>query len=62
MPKGMSQYMRDQRVELLRKMKGSDFAMTVASDFVCLSKDERAKAVRVLGALNDTINREEGAE
>jgi hypothetical protein len=42
-------------------MKGSDFAMAVASDFICLAKEERAKAVRVLSSLNETINKEEAA-
>jgi hypothetical protein len=61
MPKG-AQYKRDQRVDALRKMKGSDFVMTsVAGDFVLLAKEERTAAVRMLSALNETINKEQSA-
>lgn len=42
-------------------MAGADFAMEVARDFVFLSKQERANAVRMLSALNETINRESAA-
>lgn len=37
---------------------GTDFAMEVARDMVVLPKDERGKAIRMLTALNETINRE----
>lgn len=46
------------RVSDLKKMSGTDFAMEVAKDMVMLPKDERGKAIRMLSALNDTINRE----
>lgn len=60
MPKGIN--LREQRIQALKKMKGSDFVMsTVATDFVLLAKEERAKAVRMLAALNDTISKEEAA-
>lgn len=59
MPKGVPQHKRDQRIEALQKMKGSDFAMSVAPDFICLVKDERTRAVKVLAALDETINKQE---
>lgn len=45
----------------MKAMAGADFAMEVARDFVFLSKQERANAVRMLSALNETINRESAA-
>ena len=39
-------------------MSGTDFAMQVATDLVGLQKEERGKAIRMLTALNETINRE----
>lgn len=46
------------RVSDLKKMSGTDFAMEVAKDMVMLPKEERGKAIRMLSALNETINRE----
>ena len=57
MPKGMTQ--RDQRIAQLKKMRGQDFAMQVAPDFLVLTKEERSKAVRFLTTLNETVTREE---
>jgi len=57
MPKGQPK--RDQRMEALKKMRGNDFAMTVAPDFICLAREERTKAVRVLSALDETITKQE---
>lgn len=48
----------DPRITQLKAMAGADFAMEVARDFVFLAKQERASAVRMLTALNETINRE----
>jgi hypothetical protein len=59
MPTKASQ--RDQRIQSLKKMRGSDFAMEIASDFVVLPKAERAAAVRMLTALSETIDREAAA-
>jgi hypothetical protein len=44
-------------------MSGTDFALEVTKDLVMLQKEERSKALRMLTALNETINREaaEGA-
>jgi hypothetical protein len=39
-------------------MGGSEFALQVAQELVVLPKDERGKAIRMLTALNETINRE----
>ncbi|HYC46446.1 MAG TPA: hypothetical protein VED01_13315 [Burkholderiales bacterium] len=39
-------------------MSGTDFALEVTKDLVMLQKDERGKALRMLTALNETINRE----
>lgn len=46
------------RISELKKMNGTDFAMEVTKDLVMLAKDERGKAIRMLTALNETINRE----
>jgi phage anti-repressor protein len=56
MPKGKSS--ADSRVSDLKKMSGTDFAMEVTKDIVMLPKEERGKAIRMLTALNETINRE----
>ena len=48
----------DERIAELRSMPGSDFAMEMARDFVFLTKPERARAVRMLTAINETIDRE----
>lgn len=56
MPKGKTK--GDTRVSDLRKMSGTDFAMEVATDLVVLPQTERGKAIRMLTALNETINRE----
>jgi hypothetical protein len=56
MPKGKS--VSDSRVSDLKKMTGADFALEVTKDLVILPKDERGAAIRMLTALNDTINRE----
>jgi hypothetical protein len=58
MPKGKPASSTDPRISQLKAMAGTDFAMEVARDFVFLSRDERASAVRMLSALNETINRE----
>ena len=58
MPKPKQTTSNDARIAELRKMAGADFAMEVARDFVLLPKPERATAVRMLSALNETINRE----
>jgi hypothetical protein len=56
MPKGKST--TDTRTAELKKMSGTDFAMEVTKDLVMLPKDERGKALRMLTALNETIERE----
>jgi hypothetical protein len=56
MPKGKS--VSDSRVSDLKKMTGADFALEVTKDLVVLPKDERGKAIRMLTALNETIDRE----
>jgi hypothetical protein len=56
MPKGKST--TDTRISDLRKMSGADFALEVTKDLVVLPKDERSKAIRMLTALNETIERE----
>jgi len=56
MPKPKSS--AESRVNELRKMSGTDFALEVTKDLVMLQKDERGKALRMLTALNETINRE----
>jgi hypothetical protein len=56
MPKGKSS--TDSRISDLKKMGGSEFALQVAQELVVLPKDERGKAIRMLTALNETINRE----
>ena len=45
----------------LKKMTGTDFALEVTKDLVMLQKDERGKALRMLTALNETIDRESAA-
>lgn len=60
-PKGIANQKRDQRIEALHKMTGQDYAMSVATDFICLKPDERKKAVRVLSALDTTIEKEMAA-
>jgi hypothetical protein len=56
MPK--HQTARDQRIDRLKKMKGADFALEIAPDFIVLPTTERAATLRVLTALSETINRE----
>jgi hypothetical protein len=51
----------DVRSSELRKMAGTDFALEVTKDLVLLAKDERSKAIRMLTALNQTIDRESEA-
>jgi len=60
MPKGTPNT-SEARVAQLKSMNGADFAMQVARDFVLLSKEQRANAVRMLSALNETINKESTA-
>jgi hypothetical protein len=56
MPKGKTN--TDSRISDLRKMTGTDFALQATRDLVVLPPEERSKAIRVLTALNETINRE----
>lgn len=56
MPKPKSS--AETRLNDLKKMSGTDFALEVTKDLVMLQKDERGKALRMLSALNETINRE----
>lgn len=46
------------RLSELKKMSGTDFALEVTKDLVMLQRDERATAIRMLTALDQTINRE----
>ena len=55
MPKGKP---AEPSISELKKMTGSDFALGVWRDLLLLAKDERAKAVRLLNALNTSIDRE----
>ena len=48
----------DARIADLQKMSGHDFAMEVSRDLIVLPKDERAKAVRMITIINDTITKE----
>lgn len=61
MPKVAQTSSNHLRMTKLRAMPGTDFAMEVARDFVLLAQPERANALRMLAALNDTINRESAA-
>ena len=56
MPKGTPNI--DARINELKRTTGQDFAMRVATDMILLPKDEREKALRMLGAINDTVSRE----
>lgn len=56
MPKGKSN--SDTRTTELRKMSGTDFALEVTKDLVMLQKDERGKALKLLTALNTTIDQQ----
>lgn len=59
MPKPKSS--AENRVNELRKMSGTDFALEVTKDLVMLQAGERGKALKLLSALNETINRESAA-
>lgn len=61
MPK-QKQTSSDPRLAQLKAMSGSEFAMEVARDFLFLARTERANAVRMLSALNETINKESTAQ
>lgn len=56
MPKGTST--ADTRTNELKKMSGEDFAVRTASDMLLLPQAERSKALRVLEAINQTVDRE----
>jgi hypothetical protein len=56
MPKGTPS--TDARVNEFRRMNGAAFAMRVATDMLLLEQEERAKALRMLGAINETVDRE----
>ena len=49
---------QDLRITELKKMSGHDFAMEVSRDLIVLPKEERAKAVRMIQIVNETITRE----
>lgn len=56
MPKGQTS--TDARVNEFRRMSGATFAMRVATDMLLLEQEERSKALRMLGAINETVDRE----
>lgn len=56
MPKGQTNV--DARVNELKRMSGADFALRVWTDLLLLQQSERSRALRMLGAINDTVDRE----
>ena len=56
MPKGTPNV--DAQINALKKMSGSDFALGVWRDLVMLARDERGRAIRLLSALDTSLNRE----
>ena len=48
----------DAQINALKKMSGSDFALSVWRDLVLLARDERGRAIRLLSALDTSLNRE----
>lgn len=42
----------------MSQMSGQDFGLEVARDLIALPKEERAKAVRFINVMNETIDRE----
>ena len=60
MAKGMAgtSSARDRRVNELKAMSGTDFAVATAADLLLLKKDERAKAIKTLQAIDDAVSKE----
>jgi hypothetical protein len=44
------------------EMTGQDLGLEVARDLMALPKEERAKAVRFINVMNETIDRETGTQ
>lgn len=56
MPKG--QPSNETRIQNLKRMNGTDWAMAVGSDLLLLQPPEQEKALKLLSALRDTVARE----
>lgn len=46
------------RTAQLARMTGNDFALDVMKELLYLAAEERARAIRMLAAVNETINRQ----
>lgn len=55
MPKAQS---TDARVNEFKRMDGATYAMRAASDMLLLVPEERSKALKILGALHETVAKE----
>lgn len=49
---------RDKRISELKSMSGTDFAVATAADLLLLRKEERAKAIKTLQAIDDAVSKE----
>lgn len=49
---------REKRMNELKQMSGTDFAVATAGDLLLLKKEERAKAIKTLQAIDDAVSKE----